>query len=176
MNMLIQRIDAEQTTHLLPSLVALLQDAVANGGSLGFLPPLSDSEATRFLQGVLFAVRDGQRILLVAREGEQIVGTVQLVLEDRPNGIHRAEVIKLMVHSTQRHKGIGRALMLAVEEEARQARRTLLLLDTRQGDVAEQLYRSIGYTLAGVIPRYARGADGHLHATVFLYKLLDEAH
>jgi ribosomal protein S18 acetylase RimI-like enzyme len=174
--MRIQRINAEQATHLLPGLVALLQDAVASSASVGFLPPLSEVQATGFWQDVVAALRSEQRILLVAREDETVVGTVQLALESRPNGNHRAEVIKLMVHSTLRHKGIGRALMQAVEAEARRAGRTTLVLDTRQGDVSEQLYRSIGYTVAGAIPRYARSADGHLHTTVFLYKLLDEAH
>ena len=174
--MLIQRINAEQATHLLPSLVALLQDAVSSGASVGFLPPLSEAQATGFWQDVVVALRSEQRILLVAHEDERVIGTVQLALESRPNGNHRAEVIKLMVHSTQRHRGIGRALMQAMEEEARRAGRTTLVLDTRHGDVSEQLYRSIGYTVAGAIPRYARSADGHLHTTVFLYKLLDEAH
>jgi ribosomal protein S18 acetylase RimI-like enzyme len=174
--MLIQRINAEQATDLLSGLAALLQDAVASGASVGFLPPLSEAQATNFWQDVVAALRSEQRILLVAHEDERVIGTVQLALEGRPNGNHRAEVIKLMVHSTQRHRGIGRALMQAVEEEARRACRTTLVLDTRQGDVSEQLYRSIGYTVAGAIPRYARSADGHLHTTVFLYKLLDEVH
>ena len=46
------------------------------------------------------------------------------------------------------------------------------MLDTRQGDVAEGLYRKLGWQEAGVVPRYARGADGALHATVFFYKEL----
>ncbi|MDP9313761.1 MAG: GNAT family N-acetyltransferase, partial [Chloroflexota bacterium] len=71
-----------------------------------------------------------------------------------------------------RQQGLGRALMLAVELAARQAERSLLVLDTRQGDVAERLYRSLGYVEAGVIPQYARSANGKLDACVFFYKLL----
>ena len=62
--------------------------------------------------------------------------------------------------------------MAAVEEEALRQGLSLLVLDTRQGDVAERLYRRLGWQEAGVVPRYARGADGDLHATVFFYKEL----
>ncbi|HYP06549.1 MAG TPA: GNAT family N-acetyltransferase, partial [Bryobacteraceae bacterium] len=72
-----------------------------------------------------------------------------------------------------RGNGVGRALMLRAEELARQMGRTLLVLDTRCGDVAEQLYLKLGYVRAGVIPGYARSASGELHSTVFMYKQLD---
>ena len=63
-------------------------------------------------------------------------------------------------------------LMRAVEDRARQAGRTTLVLDTRQGDPSERLYAAMGYRRAGVIPAYARSANGTLHATAFYYKLL----
>jgi hypothetical protein len=61
--------------------------------------------------------------------------------------------------------------MLAVEQVARAEGRTLLTLDTRQGDAAEPLYLSMGFVLAGVIPRYARGPlEPDLEATSIMYK------
>ncbi|MCD1189597.1 GNAT family N-acetyltransferase, partial [Vibrio cholerae] len=48
----------------------------------------------------------------------------------------------------------------------------LLVLDTRLGDVASLLYRSIGYTEAGQIPQFARSSNGKLEATVYFYKQL----
>lgn len=52
-------------------------------------------------------------MLLVARapDGRRIVGTAQLALGMRPNGMHRAEVTKVMVLREARREGIGRALM-----------------------------------------------------------------
>jgi GNAT superfamily N-acetyltransferase len=104
--------------------------------------------------------------------GGNIAGTVQLDLEQRANGNHRAEVMKLMVLSAARRQGLGRTLMEAAESEARRLGRTTLVLDTRQGDPSETLYRAMGWEPAGAIPRYARSADGALHTTVFYYKLL----
>src|SRR6266508_2217588 len=71
-----------------------------------------------------------------------------------------------------RRRGIGRALMEAAETEAQRLGRSTLVLDTRQGDSSERLYRAMGWQAAGTIPRYARSADGALHTTVFYYKLL----
>jgi len=156
--------------------VAVLTDSVDGGASVGFLPPLDPAEAARYWQGVETAIENGARLLWVAREANGgITGTVQLDLETRPNGRHRAEVMKLMVLGLHRRRGIGRALMRAAEEEAGRLGRTTLVLDTRAGDPSEQLYRSMGWTQAGVIPRYARSAGGALDATAFYWKLLDPA-
>jgi GNAT superfamily N-acetyltransferase len=78
-----------------------------------------------------------------------------------------------MVLRSARRQGIGRALMMAAEEEARRLARTTLVLDTREGEPSEALYRSLGWNLAGVIPKYARSSDGSVDSTVFYYKLLD---
>ncbi|HYJ47177.1 MAG TPA: GNAT family N-acetyltransferase, partial [Pyrinomonadaceae bacterium] len=117
-------------------------------------------------------VGQGTRILLVSREAGRVTGSVQLSLVTKQNGLHRAEVQKLLVHTSFRGQGIARALLDAVEKAAREAGRTLLVLDTEQGSVAERLYANYGYTRAGVIPQYALSADGSLITTVVFYRLL----
>ena len=155
------------------ALAELLCDAVDSGASVGFLPPLTDDEATAYWRSVIACVGAGSRVLVVARGDDgQVVGSAQLDLALQTNGRHRAEVQKVMVHTKARRRGIGRALMRAVEDRARQAGRTTLVLDTRQGDPSERLYAAMGYRRAGVIPAYARSANGTLHATAFYSKLL----
>jgi ribosomal protein S18 acetylase RimI-like enzyme len=56
--------------------------------------------------------------------------------------------------------------MQKAEERAKQEGRSLLVLDTREGDRSNYLYTSIGFVEAGRIPRYAQSANGELHATV----------
>jgi acetyltransferase len=157
---------------VLPELISLLQDAVASGASVGFLPPLSEEEACQYWRTVFHELTQGVHILLAARDAGHVVGSVQLAFGTRPNALHRAEVQKLFVLQSQRRRGTGRALMQALEQLAREHRRTLLVLDTRQGDAAEQLYRKLGYCEAGVIPAYAQSATGTFDSTVFFYKLL----
>jgi ribosomal protein S18 acetylase RimI-like enzyme len=173
----IEALDADGARREQASLVALLRNVVDDGGSVGFLPPLAADEAREYWESVAGAVKGGGRLLWVARHaGGPIVGTVQLDLERRANGDHRAELIKLMVHTSARRRGVGRALMLAAQDEARRRGRQTLVLDTRQGDPSEALYRSLGWTFVGAIPRYARSADGALHATAIYYLLLGDRH
>ena len=56
-----------------------------------------------------------------------------------------ADITKLLVHRRARRRGVGRALMEAIEARAREAGFTLLTLDTVRGDPAEQLYTTAGW-------------------------------
>jgi len=170
--MKIERLSEEEAKILLPQLVALLRDAVEGGASVGFMPPLRAEAAEQYWSEALRDIREGSRVLLMSSDDGELTGAVQLALATKENGAHRAEVQKLFVHSRFRERGIGRALMRAVEEAAREEGRTLLVLDTEQGSAAESLYAKSGYTRAGVIPQYARSADGSLHSSVFFYRLL----
>jgi acetyltransferase len=153
------------------ALIALLTDSVESGASVGFLPPLERRDAEAYWAKVDDAMEHGRRLLGLWTDG-QLAGSVQLERAAMPNGHHRGEVMKLMVHRQFRERGFARMLMRAAEDEARRMGLQLLVLDTMQGDVAEGLYRKLGWHAAGVIPRYARGADGELHATVIFYRTL----
>jgi len=154
----------------------VLHACVHAGGSVSFILPFTPGDAQAFWRAeVLPAVRDGSRVLLVARRNGRIVGTVQLDLATPPNQPHRAEVRKLLVHPEARRQGMAKLLMAAAEEEARQARRTLLTLDTVTHGAAEPLYLSLGYVAIGIIPRYALNFNSSgLEATTVMYKNLDQ--
>lgn len=168
----IEPVGARNLPEIRGELVELLLDVVNGGGTVGFLPPLSKEEATAFWDGVRKALDGSGRRMLVARRGGRVFGTVQLDLAMQTNGRHRAEVMKLLVHEEARRQGLGRGLMGAVEGVARDEGQTLLVLDTRQGEPAEEFYAALGYRRAGVIPNFAESADGTLHATVLFYKEL----
>jgi len=169
----IEQVSAPQVEALIEQeLIPLLCNVVDDGASIGFLAPLADVEARVYWQTVLGPLRAGEKVMFVAKSAGQIVGSVQLALEPRANGRHRAEVQKLMVHTAARHQGLGRRLMEAAEQAARADNRTLIVLDTRRGDVADGLYQRMGYLQAGIIPRYAISSSGQLHDTVFYYREL----
>lgn len=172
----ITSLSAAEARALLPQLLALLHDAVDSGASVGFLPPLAAAEAHHYWQGVFEALAAGHRLLLVARQPgtDALLAAVQLDLAIRPNSLLRAEVSKLLVHRRARRQGLARQLLLALERHALALGRTTLVLDTRQGDIAEQLYQSLGYVLVGAIPAYFINFDGQPHATAVYYKLLTD--
>ena len=149
-------------------LAGLLVAVVASGAAVSFLAPLAPAEARRYWRRVAAS----NATLLVAEQADKIVGTVQLIPAESDNGRHRAEVAKLLVHPDSQRQGIGRRLMARLESLARADARTLLVLDSREGDAATDLYQRLGYRQAGRIPAHVRSADGTLAATLFFYKLL----
>ncbi len=148
------------------ALTEVLIDCVEGGASVSFMHPLSQDKAGAFWQDVAHGVAAGKRILLVARGADgRIAGTVQLVLGQPENQPHRADVSKLLVHRRARKQGLGEALMKAVEQHARKAGKTTLVLDTATGGGAESLYERLGWTQCGCIPDYALWPDGGLCST-----------
>jgi GNAT superfamily N-acetyltransferase len=150
------------------ALADVLIACVDEGASLGFHAPLAPALAHTWWDGF---PRSGV-ILLVAEQDGRIVGTVQLHDAESANGAHRGEVAKLLVHPAWRRRGIARALMRQLEDEARAMGKLLLVLDTREGDPSNDLYAALGYIAGGRIPNWARDASGALSPTIFWYKEL----
>jgi len=168
----ISRWAADDAGAHLPALMSMLKNVVDDGASIGFLPPLADDEARHYWQGVMEDVAGGSHVLLVAWCDGVVAGSAQLDLCLKPNGAHRADVVKVMVRTEMRRLGIARRLMQAIEDEARRCNRSTLVLDTRKGDPSEALYASLEWVRAGEIPRYAISANGDIDPSVFYYKLL----
>ena len=162
----------EQAETAIAQLAELLIDAVESGASIGFMPPLSQPDARDYWRGVIAAMREGSRVLLMAVENGCVEGSVQLALEMRANGNHRAEAMKLFVNRRSRRRGLAKQLMQEAEAAAGRLGRTLLVMDTRKGGAAEKLCDSLGYVRFGEVPNYARSGDGTLHTTVFFYRQL----
>ncbi len=158
-------------------LADVLHAVVHGGAGVSFIVPFSLDDARAFwTDAVVPGVMARRRRMLVARCGGRIVGTVQLDPAWAPNQPHRAEVLKLLVHPDVRRRGIARSLMVALEELARASGWTLLTLDTWTGQAGERLYRSLGYTAIGSIPRFARGSTTpDLEPTTIMYKELDQS-
>jgi GNAT superfamily N-acetyltransferase len=66
--------------------------------------------------------------------------------------------------------GVGAALLNAAENLARNAGRTLLVLDTVTGADGERLYAANGWQRCGEIPGYALWPDGALCSTTVFFK------
>ena len=152
-------------------LAAVLVDAVNSGAGVSFMAGLRVDEAAKWWRETLSAASE-RTVVLVARDDQGIVGTVQLQPAWAPNQPHRADVAKLIVHRRGRRRGIARALMEEIERHARDHQFTLLLLDTCKGTAAEQLYTTLGWIRVGEVPHFALNPDGSPCDTVFFYKQL----
>jgi GNAT superfamily N-acetyltransferase len=163
----------------LPALVDLLQACVAGGASIGWPTTPGADVAARFWRGCLEATLQGERCFWLALQDPQdpasVVGSTQLALAGMPNGRHRADVMKVMVHPRARRRGLAQALMDHAERQALARGRWLLVLDTLTGSDAERLYARLGWQLCGRIPNYAELGDGSTEATTVMWKQLRAA-
>jgi ribosomal protein S18 acetylase RimI-like enzyme len=153
----------------------ILIEVVANGGSVSFMHPLSREMADAFWDDALAAVARDERIILGAWDGDNLVGTVTLLLKLPPNQPHRAEIAKMMTRLSHRGRGIATALIQEAERRAVARGRTLLVLDTAEEDGASGLYERLGFTLAGLIPDYALKPHGGLTGTRVYWKRIGSA-
>jgi GNAT superfamily N-acetyltransferase len=161
------------TSREFAGLCDLLIDCVEGGASVSFMQPMTLSKAADFWREVAGGVSRAERVLVVAEDAQgKIVGTAQAVWSAAENQPHRADIVKMLVLRRARGKGVGAAVLAAVETSARDAGKTLLVLDTASSD-AERLYERGGWKRVGTIPKYALMPDGPLCDTVFFYKDLD---
>jgi acetyltransferase len=155
---------------ILPDLVELFTETVNNGSPLGFLAPITHTTARSYWVSLIPELEAGSRLLLVAFDGDTVVGSVQLALSQRHNSPHRAELQKLFVGLASRGRGVGRTLMDALHAAARQHGRTLILLSTRHQEQAEKFYKSLGYVAVGVVPGWTIDRAGNRYDHVEMYR------
>ena len=140
--------------------------------ALGALDSMGRGALQRSYRDVVAALDDRKRLLVIAEEEPEIVGMAQLSFSGATNADHRAEVQRVAVASDARGRGIGRELMVAVENAALDSGVTLLWLTTHEGTDACVFYEAIGYKRMGTMPNYSRRPDGTLWPGAFYFKEL----
>jgi GNAT superfamily N-acetyltransferase len=153
----------------LDGLCDVLIDCVEGGASVNFMLPMTRAKAETFWRGAADSLARGERALVVAEVDGQIVGTAQAVWAPQENQPHRADIAKMLVKPSARRHGVGALLLAAAERAAREAGRTLLVLDTASDD-AVRLYERGGWQRVGSVPKYALMPDGPYCSTVIFYK------
>lgn len=168
----VRTLDAIEAEARLEELSSILVDAVAHGASVNFMAGFSKTDGRAFWQAQLPGIASGEKRLLVADDDGRLVGTVMVMIAPQPNAPHRAEIGKMLVLSGARRQGLGSRLLAAAETAAREAGRTLLMLDTESGSAGDRLYRRSGWTVLGAVPDHAFRPDGRLAETTMFYKIL----
>jgi GNAT superfamily N-acetyltransferase len=170
--MMIRALDPAADAALLPGLAAMMVEAVAGGASIGFMAGFSQAESLAWWQGRLAAAAQGEVLIVIALDDGGVAGTVSLVHAAMPNQQHRADIAKMMVAKRTRGRGIGAALLTAVEALAVAQGRTTLVLETISGSAAARLYERAGWEKVGDIPAYALMPDGEMAPTTLYTKRL----
>ena len=111
----------------------------------GLLPQLSKSASPLSLESLDILAKSESTNLFVAKEGKKVGGMLSLVLFPIPTGT-KAWVEDVVVDSSARGKGIGKALMNHALKKVREKRGKSIDLTSRPSrETANKLYQSLGY-------------------------------
>jgi len=150
-------------------LAQLLLDAHNAGMALGLTGPLERERAADVWRATAALLDPRDRVMLAARSERSLVGVVQIVRAPAENGSHRAEIVRFAVRGDRRGAGVGRVLLEAATERARELGLSLLWLSTHAGTDSDRIYERLGWTRMGTMPGYSVRPDGTIAASAFYY-------
>lgn len=129
--------DAKEHSHVTPYLAAIHASCVTHDRTIAtFLPPLSHDKLLSWWKSRIAEIAEGSRVmfLLVTDmdtseriKGPEIMGVVMLYMPPSETGPFRCMVEKLLVRKAFRGRGGARLLMDALEAEALNRQRTMLV-------------------------------------------------
>jgi ribosomal protein S18 acetylase RimI-like enzyme len=150
------------------AIVALMDCAAADGGTLGYAEPISAEESAGFVSGLRRRISAGESHVLIGRVDRQLVFLAILTLNGMPNCRHRAELSKGVVHPDYRGRQCVQMAFRELVQRAEALGVEQLVLDVREDTRAHALWQRFGFQSFGVLPDYARvkGASyqGHFMA------------
>jgi ribosomal protein S18 acetylase RimI-like enzyme len=111
------------------------------------LPQLSSTAQSLTLEDLETILANDTLALLVATEGQQVVGTLTLAVFPLPTGI-RAWIEDVVVDQSARGAGVGESLCLRAIELARnRGAKTLDLTSRPSREAANALYLKLGFSV-----------------------------
>ena len=157
----------------LDDLCEATEAAIVEGGGFGWLRPPPRQVLENYWKGLLLIP---DRRVVVGRLDGVIAGSAQL---NRPPRNNEAQALagtltSAFVAPWARGHGLGRHIVLEIEQLARELGVRVLNLDLRATQhAAINLYESLGYTRWGTHPAYAE-VEGTIVPGHYYYKRLDE--
>jgi GNAT superfamily N-acetyltransferase len=150
--------------------------AVSNaGGAVGFAPPppeVTYDDVAPLAASALRSVQEGRDHVVVAYDGETIVGFA--FLEHRPGPLfrHWATIKRLQVHPGEQRRGIGKLLLRACHAHAQKLGIEALHLTVRGRTGTEAFYESEGYERVATIPQAIRLSAEDTRDELYMVKRL----
>lgn len=167
-----------------PQLDGALVDALAEiwvavtnaGGAVGFVAPVTVAEVRPRAEEAFARVQTGHDDLVVAYDGDGPVGWGLLMPNDWPTHRHWGWIRRLQRHPERRARGVGDALLAALEDAARDRGLERVVLSVRGGTGREGFYLARGFTLEARLPGRVRvGPDDDREEVVMSKPLTEDA-
>jgi GNAT superfamily N-acetyltransferase len=113
------------------------------------LPQLNPNLAVPAIERLQALMKDPNVTLIVARDGDEIVGTATVIVYTTPFWV-KARLDEVVVDSSARGKGVGEAIVRACLEVGRRKGAQLAELQSGRGPLraaAHRLYKRIGFEI-----------------------------
>ena len=151
---------------------ALVEAVVRAGGAVGWLDVPDEVDNRAWFDDLLAQARAHKVRVCVVSLGDRVVGFgfwerfAYLVLS------RNATVRKVMTHPEVRGRGVGRALMSALIDDARAAGVENLVLDVRGNNYgAMSLYEAMGFEVTGRRPSFIADGEHRYDSVLYLRRL-----
>lgn len=139
------------------AIVALVDCAADDGGTLGYAQPISAKDSAAFVNSLRQRLSSGESHVLVGRaDGGRLAFLVILTLNGMPNCRHRAELSKGIVHPDYRGRQCVQLAFSELVQRAAGLDVEQFVLDVREDSRAHRLWQHFGFESFGVLPDYAR--------------------
>ena len=142
------------------ALVRTWVDATNAGGALGLVAPTDATAAAALARPTFDRVRAGTDVLVVGRDGDEVVGWYVLEGRGGPLSPHWRTLKRLQVHPELQGRGHGAALLRSADDVGRALGLEALHLTVRGGTGTEAFYLRHGYRVVGRLPGALRLAPG----------------
>ncbi len=155
-------LDPAVSPALRDDVLALWADVSNAGGSVGFVPPVTEDDIRPELVRHLVAMAEGRTRLLVGRDGTGAVAATAFTTYNTHRLMrHWVWLYTVMVHPRHQGRGYGRDLLAAAADAVAQWDGIeAIRLTCRGGLGLERFYGSCGYKEVGRIPGAIRVAPG----------------
>lgn len=166
--------DPEVTPTLHDEILRLWVDVSNAGGSVGFVPPVTEEDVRPSLLKYLRGIAAGGTSLLTGRDEDgTLVASTFLVRDEHRLMRHWVWLYIVMVHPSRQGTGAGRELLSAAADAARRTDGVeAVRLTLRGGDGLEHFYGACGYQEAGRVPGAFKVADDEYRDEVTMWLAL----
>ncbi len=144
----------KKTTHL-------LQELVLNGAAIGWVDPPSTKEVTGLIRELAIASENSDACLIAIWVDQDLAGIGYWRRYSRPTHYPHADIEKVAIDPQYQGLGLGHRIMNQLISTAVNTGIEVLTLDFRcDNERAAKLYKSLGFTEYGRLPRFvAVGKD-----------------
>jgi GNAT superfamily N-acetyltransferase len=115
---------------------------------------------------------DRNRITLLSLHKDKIIGSATLILNEPQSRASHVASLGIAIHPDFQRKGLGKQLIVALEQMAREWGIKKMEVSCYEGNAAAALYRSLNYAYEGRRLTKARLDDGTYVDEILFYKFL----